>query len=77
MAYDQLPGAELRLARARDAGDEEEIARATRALSRVRAQRACGARWRGRGRWRARLDLYYKAKNSSIVIVGHPVATEN
>jgi hypothetical protein len=33
MAYDQLPGAELRLARARNAGDEEKIARATRARS--------------------------------------------
>ncbi len=36
--YDQLPGAELRLARARDAEDEEEIAPATRALSRVREE---------------------------------------
>jgi hypothetical protein len=38
MAYDQLPGAELLLARARDAGDEEEIALATRALSRIREE---------------------------------------
>ncbi len=32
------PTINLRLARARDAGDEEEIARATRALSRVLEQ---------------------------------------
>jgi hypothetical protein len=36
MAYDQLPAAEQRLARAQDAGEPEEIARATRALNRIR-----------------------------------------
>ena len=36
MAYDQLPAAEQRLTRARENGDEEEIARATRALNRLR-----------------------------------------
>jgi len=36
MAYDQLSLAEQRLARARDAGDEEEITRATRSLDRIR-----------------------------------------
>jgi hypothetical protein len=36
MAYDQLPAAEQRLARARASGDEEEIARATRVLNRLR-----------------------------------------
>ena len=38
MAYDQLPGAERRLDRAVALGDQEEIARATRALSRVREE---------------------------------------
>jgi hypothetical protein len=36
MAYDQLPAAESRLARAREAQDEVEIARATRTLNRIR-----------------------------------------
>ena len=36
MAYDQLPAAEQRLTRALENGDEEEIARATRALNRLR-----------------------------------------
>ena len=35
MAYDQVPTAEQRLTRARENGDEEEIARATRALNRL------------------------------------------
>ena len=38
MAYDQLPGAERRLDRAVALGDQEEIARATRALIRVREE---------------------------------------
>jgi hypothetical protein len=36
MAYNQVPAAEQRLTRARENGDEEEIARATRALNRLR-----------------------------------------
>ncbi len=36
MAYDQLPAAEQRLTRARENGYEEEFARATRALNRLR-----------------------------------------
>ena len=51
MAYDQLPGAERRLDRAVALGDQEEFARATRALIRVREEiddcGACSARLRG------------------------------
>jgi hypothetical protein len=36
MAYDQLPAAEQRLTCARASGEEEDIARATRALNRLR-----------------------------------------
>ena len=36
MAYDQLPAAELRLARAHESGNAEDIARATRTLQRLR-----------------------------------------
>ncbi len=36
MAYDQLPAAQQRLALARAEGEDEEIARATRALKRLR-----------------------------------------
>jgi hypothetical protein len=90
MSYKELLGAKQHLARALAAGDQQEIACAKRTLegfaskslpevdTAVHAVSSVrGACARVLALWRSPLGLHYNAKNSSIVIVRHPVASKN
>jgi hypothetical protein len=86
MAFERLELAEKRLERAELKNDQDEIELAKKSLKRIRDEidaekvRCCarrGAR-RGAGHCAAgRSARIYNAKNSSIVMVGQPEASEN